>query len=83
MKNQTPKQKANYLVALFESIAHQNIDCDKQFAKECARKCIDEIIDTDPFFEKRHEQNDCVWYQPESNVIYWEQVKQEIDNYKN
>ena len=36
MKNQTPKQKANYLVALFESIAHPNIDCDKQFAKECA-----------------------------------------------
>jgi hypothetical protein len=80
MKNQTPKQKANYLVALFESIAHPTIDFDKQFAKECARRCIDEIIDTDPFFEKRHEQNDCVWYQPESNVIYWEQVKQEIDN---
>ena len=79
MKNQTPKQKAAYLVALFESIAHPTIDCDKQFAKECARRCIDEIIDTDPFFEKRHEQNDCVWYQPESNVIYLEQVKQEIE----
>lgn len=78
-KNQTPKQKAAYLVALFESIAHSTIDCDKQFAKECARRCVDEIIDTNPFFEKRHEQNDCVWYQPESNVIYWEQVKQEIE----
>jgi len=80
MKNQTPKQKAAYLVALFESIAHPTINCDKQFAKECARRCVNEIIDTDPFFEKRHEKNDCIWYQPESNVFYWEQVKQEIDN---
>ncbi|MCL5459760.1 hypothetical protein M3M33_14080, partial [Loigolactobacillus coryniformis] len=36
MKNQTPKEKANYLVALFEGIAHPTINCDKLFAKECA-----------------------------------------------
>lgn len=79
-KELTPKQKATQLVALFESIAHPTIDCDKQFAKECARRCINEIIDTKPFFEKRHEKNDCVWYRPESNIIYWELVKNEIDN---
>jgi hypothetical protein len=30
------------LVALFESIAHPTIDCDKQFAKECARRSWNE-----------------------------------------
>jgi hypothetical protein len=42
-KELTPKQKATQLVALFESIAHHTIDCDRQFAKECARRCWNEI----------------------------------------
>ena len=41
-KELTPKQKATQLVALFESIAHPTIDCDKQFAKECARRSWNE-----------------------------------------
>jgi len=41
-KSLTPKQKATQLVALFEGIAHPTIDCDRQFAKECARRCWDE-----------------------------------------
>jgi hypothetical protein len=32
-------------------------------------------------FEKRHELNDCV-LSARKHVIYWEQVKQEIDNMK-
>ncbi len=41
----TPKQKANFLVALFEITAHPNIDMDKQLCKTCALKCVNEIID--------------------------------------
>jgi len=69
MKNQTPKQKANYLVALFESIAHPTIDCDKQFAKECARRMVEQV------------NNDVLIGIDLTSTWgnYWEQVKQEID----
>jgi hypothetical protein len=66
-KELTPKQKATQLVALFESIAHPAIDCDKQFAKECARRCINETI--------KELQNRTY----EQNTDFLEQVKQEID----
>ncbi len=41
--NLTPKQKAAQLIAMFESILHPTIDCDKQFAKECAKITVHEI----------------------------------------
>jgi hypothetical protein len=66
-KELTPKQKATELVALFESIAHPTIDCDKQFAKECARRCADETI--------KELQNRT--YQ--QNTDFLEQVKIEIN----
>lgn len=69
MKNQTPKQKAAYLVALFESIAHPTIDCDKQFAKECARRMVEQV------------NNDVLIGIDLASTWgdYWEQVKQEIE----
>ena len=72
MKNQTPKQKAAYLVALFESIAHPTIDCDRQFAKECARRSTEQLIDCSVSYDNYN----ATWA---SKVGYWEQVKQEID----
>jgi hypothetical protein len=72
MKNQTPKQKAAYLVALFESIAHPTIDCDRQFAKECARRSTEQLIDCSVSYDNYN----ATWA---SQVGYWEQVKQEID----
>jgi hypothetical protein len=66
-KELTPKQKATQLLALFESIAHPTIDCDKQFAKECARRCADETI---------KELQNRVYPQ---NTDFLEQVKIEID----
>lgn len=73
MKNQTPKQKAAYLVALFESIAHPTINCDKQFAKECSRKCVKQLIECSVSYDNYN----ATWA---SQAGYWEQVKQEIDN---
>jgi hypothetical protein len=68
-KELTPKQKAAQLVALFESIAHPTIDCDKQFAKECARRAVHEI-----------NTNVLLGIDLASTWgNYWEQVKQEIE----
>lgn len=39
-----PKEKALFMLALFQTIHHPTIDCDNMFAKECAKRAIDEII---------------------------------------
>jgi hypothetical protein len=79
MKNQKPKQKATYLVALFESIAHPTIDCDKQFAKECARRCVDEITKNNPMIEVKYKIGK-IDHRTNTNAIgYFDEVKQEID----
>lgn len=68
-KELTPKQKATQLVALFESIAHPTIDCDKQFAKECASRAVHEI-----------NVNVLLGIDLASTWgNYWEEVKQEIE----
>ncbi|NBW22384.1 MAG: hypothetical protein EBR82_81985 [Caulobacteraceae bacterium] len=78
-KELTPKQKASQLVALFESIAHPTIDCDKQFAKECARRCINEMIEQKPrkefkYFIGKIEHRTFI-----QDIDFLEQVKIEID----
>jgi len=67
--NVTPEQKAAQLIAIFESIAHPTIDCDKQFAKECARRAVHEI-----------NVNVLLGIDLVSTWgNYWEEVKNEID----
>ena len=39
----TPKEKAKFLVALFESISHPLINCDRQFSKECAKRMVSQL----------------------------------------
>lgn len=41
----TPKEKAQQLVEKFEITAHPFIDVDKQLAKTCALKCVDEMLE--------------------------------------
>jgi membrane-associated HD superfamily phosphohydrolase len=67
--NLTPRQKAAQLITIFESITHPNIHCDKQFAKECARRTVNEI--------NINVLNGIDLASTWGN--YWEQVKQEID----
>ena len=67
--NKTPKQKAILLVALFESIAHPAINCDRQFAKECAKRMINQI-------------NKDVFIGIDLSATYgdyWKQVEREIE----
>lgn len=79
MKNQTPKQKAAYLVALFESIAHPTINCDKQFAKECARRCVDEIVKNNPMLEVKFKIGKIDHIANTSAIDYFDEIKQEIE----
>lgn len=66
----TPKEKAIFLVALFESISHPLINCDRQFAKECAKRMViqlnsDILVGVDL---------------PSTYGNYWEIVYNEIEN---
>jgi len=72
----TPKEKAIFLMARFEIITHPTIDCDKQFAKQCALIVIDEILKSNPIIPLE--------FMLESEALdaaneYWQQVKQEIE----
>lgn len=78
-KNKTPKQKAAYLVALFESIAHPTINCDKQFAKECARRCVNEIIELQPKKEFKYQIGNIEHRTFIQDIDFLEQVLIEID----
>ena len=63
----TTIEKARKLVAMFESIAHPTFDCDKQFAKEAAMRCADELISA-------FKSSAC----RDVHMEYWIEVKQEI-----
>ena len=66
----TPKEKALFMMALFQTIHHHTIDCDNMFAKECAKRTIDEIIDA------------IDWHKfevPNEQLHYWQEVKKELE----
>lgn len=71
----TPKQKASYLVALFEITAHPTIDVDKQLARQFALKCVDEILKVLEF--------GGLWIYSEDDTIsdrdFWLEVKSELE----
>ena len=49
-----------------------NIDCDRQFAKECAIKSTEQLI----YCSVSYDNYNATWA---SQVEYWKQVKQEIE----
>lgn len=64
----TPKEKALFMLALFQTIHHPTIDCDNMFAKECAKRAIDEII--------KALTELCGGIK---EVAYWQEVKKELE----
>lgn len=66
-KKENPKHKAAFLIALFESIAHPKIDCDKKFAAECVKRMINQIYKNIISFDLK-----------KIDVSYWEQVEKEV-----
>lgn len=72
----TPKEKASYLIALFEITAHPTIDIDKSIAKTHAIKMVNGIIEILEF--------GGLWIEAQDNTIshidYWKQVLIDIDN---
>ena len=51
------------MLALFQTINHPTIDCDNMFAKECAKRAIDVIIEN------------CQG----GRLRYWQEVKKELE----
>jgi hypothetical protein len=77
MENNEAKIKAKELIDRFYAVndySKQGVGCnpyiDKEYAKQCALICCDEIINNDNNLMQTYEQND-----------FWLQVKQEILNY--
>lgn len=71
----TTKQKADYLVSLFEITAHPKIDMDKQISKTCALKCVDEIINS----HKSKREDMSITINAIEQIEYWNKVKSEIE----
>jgi hypothetical protein len=69
----TPEEYAEFLIARFEIIAHPTIDCDRQFAKQCARITVEEII-------KSNQHNDLFKHDTISLSDFWNEVKKAIKN---
>ena len=67
-----PKEYTEFLIARFEIIAHSTIDCDKQFAKQCALITVNEIIKSNP-------HNMLFKHDIHSISDYWNEVKKEIE----
>lgn len=67
----TPKERALFMMALFQTIHHPTIDCDNMFAKECAKRAIDEIIKAIDFDWMEIQNLD-------REHAYWHEVKKEI-----
>lgn len=73
-----PKEKANELIEKYAPIM-PNEDW-KEKAKQCAIIAVDEIIKINPTIETRVNKNNCSWLERKSNIEYWQEVKQEIEN---
>ena len=66
----TPNEKALFMMALFQTIHHPTIDCDNMFAKECAKRAIDVIIDAIDWHE---------YEVPNEQLHFWHEVKKELE----
>lgn len=69
----TPKEKAEYLVDKMVSTYEITSDfCYNSTAKQCALILVDEILNDDVY-----DMSEEIF---EMRIIYWEEVKQEIQN---
>jgi hypothetical protein len=72
----SPKEKAKELVDRFRNVDYLKDyeGMDEELAKQCALILVDEIINCDNNFIRilKHEAT--------SGKVYWQQVKQEIEN---
>jgi hypothetical protein len=88
----TPKEKAEELVDSFDEYAESRISedgrgFDKKFcSKQCALIAVDEIIKSEPRYPSNVDWDDVggthqYYYeaQREEALIYWKEVKQEIE----
>ena len=65
-----PKEKAEELIKKFIKHSHE---CYKSDAIQCALICVDKII------KDRQRLSDALFH----NDTYWQEVKREINNFKN
>ena len=83
----TPKEKAKELVDKFykgRNECMQYLVRDKEDAKVCALICVDKIINSRPSYPYPYElgiEVKGVIAQIEYPMKYWQEVKQEIENY--
>jgi hypothetical protein len=73
----TPKEKAQELV---ESMAFSCRECDYEAkAKQCALIAVDEILNTLKIFIEKDTTSKSVVNFSVSRIVYWVQVKKEIE----
>jgi len=76
----TPKEKAKELLERM-TVHHWTDVCDSEGAKQCALIAVDEIINSSPSLPILGDSGSYV-EDIELSKIYWEEVKQEIENLK-
>ena len=83
----TPKQKSEQLVQKYRALARYSGGTGDTIpaAKECALIAVDEILNSNPhiYIEIGGSDNrgDWSYKEAQSNQLYWEEVKKEIENY--
>ena len=74
----TPIEKAEELIRRFYSIGA--VEC-----KQCALIAVDEILNSNPHIYIEKGGSDCrgdwSYKEAQSNQLYWQEVKQEIQNF--
>ncbi|MBP6357754.1 MAG: hypothetical protein KA311_00245 [Sediminibacterium sp.] len=65
----TPKEKAGELVNKF--LQYTPVEFEYEYAKQCALIAVDEILES-------YKTKDLIY---PKEVIYWQEVKQEINNF--
>ena len=66
----TPKEKAEELVARYDVLQTFIDNFNKHHAKECALIAVDEMIE-----QQQYQNKNMMW----SCVLYWKEVKKEIN----
>ena len=81
----TPKEKAVELYNKYEQLGKdftRGVSM-AEFAKECALIAVDEILNSNPHIYIEKGGSDCrgdwSYKEAQSNQLYWQEVKQEIE----
>lgn len=79
----TPKEKVKELIEKFEIELMDSVLMEETqiaIAKQCALICVDEILRELHYHDPHNEAGDCTQGIRESKN-YWQEIKQEIENY--